>query len=530
MALFLGLDSSTQGLSALLIDAVAGEILLEETVNFGKDLPEFGCPHGFLENPDPLVKHSDPLLWRRRWTCFLPACTRRARRWRGWPASPVPGSSMAPCISAPSSGRDLGLADSLVEAVRPCLTRISSPIWMDSSTTAECAEIDSSCGGSAEVRRRSGSSAIERFAGPQIRKFAKEEPEDYAETAVIHLVSSFLCSLLVGGNAPIDCGDGAGMNLLNLSTGTWDEELLAATAPGLAAKLPPVVPSDRVAGTLAPCFRTRYGFAAGTPVVVWSGDNPNSLIGVGGWAPGTAVVSLGTSDTFFAAMQKPVVDPAGYGHVFGNPAGGFMCLIAFKNGSLAREAVKEQFGLSWAQFDEESFAVTLPGNGGNLMLPHFVPEITPLVLAAEPRFQGDSAFLAGTNPAARVRALVEAQAMTMRLHSGWNRRRAADAAGDRGRRQEQRHLPGAGRCVRRQGRAAAHRQFGGLGRGHAGGPGGRRALLAGADGAVQRLRSGQTGAPHSRERGRLSRAGARATRPSRPASFPDADDGARRAV
>jgi xylulokinase len=419
MAYYLGLDSSTQGLCALLVDAVGGRVVLEEAVNFGKDLPEYECPQGFLINPDPLVKHSDPLLWAAALDLLLARLHAQ-----GAPLAEVAGIS--------GSGQQhgtvylgaefkaaLAATDSLVEAVRPCLTRLTSPIWMDSSTSAECAEIEAACGGAEAVRRRTGSSAIERFAGPQIRKFAKTEPEDYGDTGIIHLVSSFLCSLLIGDSAPIDYGDGAGMNLLDLASGQWDEQLLEATAPGLGKKLPPPVPSHQVVGEISPYFRAKYGFSAGTRVVAWSGDNPNSLIGVGGWQPGTAVISLGTSDTFFAAMQQPVVDPDGYGHVFGNPAGGFMCLIAFKNGSLAREAVKNEFGLSWKEFDVDSFALTPAGNNGNLMLPYFVPEITPLVLREGPRYLGDHDFMAGTVPAARVRALVESQAMSMRLHSQW---------------------------------------------------------------------------------------------------------------
>ncbi len=44
-------------------------------------------------------------------------------------------------------------------------------------------------------------------------------------------------------------------------------------------------------------------------------------------------------------------DPRGFGHVFGNPGGGFMSLICFVNGSLAREAVANKFGLDWPAFD-----------------------------------------------------------------------------------------------------------------------------------------------------------------------------------
>jgi xylulokinase len=314
---------------------------------------------------------------------------------------------------------DFAAADGLVAAVAPRLSRRTAPIWMDSSTTEDCRAIEQALGGAEEVRRRTGSAATERFSGPQIRRFARTDPDAYARTAVIHLVSSFLCSLLAGRDAPIDYGDGAGMNLLNLATGDWDDELLEATAPGLREKLPPPVPSHQLVGPISPVLAKRFGLDPGAVVVVWSGDNPNSLIGTGGWRPGGAVVSLGTSDTFFAAMPQPRVDPRGCGHVFGNPAGGFMSLICFKNGSLAREAVRDRFGLSWEAFN--AFLIEgVPGGGEhNLMLPYFVPEITPPVLEPGPVYRGGAALTRGNHPGPVVRALVESQALSMRLHSDW---------------------------------------------------------------------------------------------------------------
>jgi xylulokinase len=53
------------------------------------------------------------------------------------------------------------------------------------------------------------------------------------------------------------------------------------------------------------------------------------------------------------------------------------------------------------------------------MLPYFVPEITPLVLRPQVVRRGEAAFCAGEDAAADVRAIVEAQALSMRLHSGW---------------------------------------------------------------------------------------------------------------
>ncbi len=106
------------------------------------------------------------------------------------------------------------------------------------------------------------------------------------------------------------------MNLLNLQTLQWDKEIVEFTAPRLLHKLPPAVPSATIAGQLHPYFAT-YGLPPAIPVVTWFGDNPCSLSGSGA-TTGTAVISFGTSDTFFSVMDKFRVDPHGYGHLFGS--------------------------------------------------------------------------------------------------------------------------------------------------------------------------------------------------------------------
>lgn len=421
MGTYLGLDSSTQSLSAIAIDTVSGRVVAEHNVNFGKDLPEFASPHGVLPTADPRVQHGDPLLW-------VAALERLCAGLAG------AGLDLAQVDGVSGAGQQHGSvylerpidevggwssARSLVDQVRPLLSRATSPVWLDSSTTVECGEIAAAVGGDARVTALTGSRAIERFTGPQIRRFAKADPEAYARTREIHLVSSFIASLLTARSAPIDLGDGAGMNLLELATAAWNEPLLAATAPDLAPRLRRPVPSSTRVGEIATYFVERYGFRAGTPVFAFTGDNPSSLVGMGATEPGTAVISLGTSDTVFAAMQQPRTDPRGYGHVFGNPAGGFMSLICFANGSLAREAVANRVGLDWPAFAAAIVEATPPGNDGNMMLPYFAPEMTPKLGAPSLRLFGTEAFKQFAAPAAAARAVVEAQALAMRRFADW---------------------------------------------------------------------------------------------------------------
>ncbi len=420
MSLYLGLDSSTQSMKALVIDPDLGKIVASAAVNFGKDLPEYGCPEGVLANPDPLVKHSPPQMWLAALDLVLSRLQAtgvamgdiRAISGDGQQHGSVYLNAQGTKILA-----GLNPAKTLANQLTPAFSRKTSPIWMDSSTSAECREIEAAVG--PRLQTDTGSPAIERFTGPQIRRFFKTSPAEYANTDRIHLVSSFMCSVLIGQHAPIDFGDGAGMNLLNLKTGDWDNAALDATAPGLRDKLPPARPATETAGGLHAYF-AKYGLKPGVPVILWTGDNPSSLVGVGASEPGVAVISLGTSDTFFAAMPAMKTDPNGCGHVFGNPTGGCMSLICFKNGSLARERVKEECKVDWTFFEGTALVETKPGNDGNMALSYYVPEITPRVMTPGVRRQGSPDFCSGKAPAAvQVRAALEGQFCSMRLLSEW---------------------------------------------------------------------------------------------------------------
>ena len=420
MPLTLGIDASTQSCSALVIDTDAGTFVAEASVHFGDDLPQYGAPDGFLPGgPDGEV-HADPMMWVDALVLLLDRLSATCDLSRIAAICGAGQQHGAVCLNGEWPGALARLAPErpLAEQLRPCLARATAPIGMDTSTGAECREIAARVGGDAEVCRRSGSVATERFTGPQLRKFHKTDPAAYRATRRVHLVSSFLCALLCQRDVPVDTGDAAGMNLLNIANWRWDPELAEATAPQLVEKLPEVRGGHTVAGVAGPWFRERFGFGDRVPVAVFTGDNPSSLVGMGAARPGKVVVSLGTSDTFFAAMPEPVADPGGAGHVFGNPAGGAMSLQCFINGSLARERVKDHFGFDW---DDVTRALrnTPPGNGGRLMVPFFRPEISPRVDTGGPLLKGGAAFENWAEPEAAQRACVEGQFLNMRSCTAW---------------------------------------------------------------------------------------------------------------
>jgi len=422
VSIYLGLDSSTQSVTATAIEVDDAHpdrrsILFERSFRYDEALPAYGTQHGVLRSPDPHVVHAPPLMWSEGLDRIVSDVVREEgvdwRQLRAISGSAQQHGSVYLNAKAGSRIAALDASRPLAAQVADVFSRATSPIWMDSSTTRQCGEIEAALGGPGELAQLTGSRAFERFTGPQIRKFAQESPDGYAATERIHLVSSWLASLLAGAHAAIDPGDGSGMNLMDLASRQWSQAAQRATASGLDHKLPDIAEAWTPIGTLAPYWQQRYSLPAAR-VIAWSGDNPCSLVGTGLVREGVVAVSLGTSDTIFGIMPTPKPSSDGTGHVFASPTGSYMGMSVFKNGSLARERVRDSYGMDWAAFSH-ALATTSAGNRGAIMLPWFDPEITPLVLqSGVRRFDLD----ANDGPA-NVRAVVEAQMMSLALHSRW---------------------------------------------------------------------------------------------------------------
>jgi sugar (pentulose or hexulose) kinase len=60
--LFLGLDLSTQSLTAVVISTEAG-LVRQESINFDQAYPGYSTRGGVLPSADPLQAHADPRMW-----------------------------------------------------------------------------------------------------------------------------------------------------------------------------------------------------------------------------------------------------------------------------------------------------------------------------------------------------------------------------------------------------------------------------------------------------------------------------------
>jgi xylulokinase len=266
-----------------------------------------------------------------------------------------------------------------------------SPIWMDSSTTQQCEELEKGVGGRDEMVRITGSRAYERFTAAQIRKIYQNQRSCYNATIRISLVSSFLASIFLNKIAPIDFSDGSGMNLLDINKRCWSQKCLDACAKNLREKLGDAVPTNSVLGTIGNFFIQRYKFSADCKIVAFTGDNCSALAGLN-LDDDSLAFSLGTSDTIILSLDNHAMME--HGHVLIHPTQNekFMGLLCFKNGALVRDTFKKaEANNSWEIFSELLNSAPR-GNNGFMALHYLAQEILPFVPAGTLRWTPNDSF------------------------------------------------------------------------------------------------------------------------------------------
>ena len=330
-SLYLGIDSSTQGIKASIISSESlGQIIHHRTINYDRDLPHYHTTQGMYKTDQGNV-HSPVLMWLEALDLLLSqivldsnqGTSTSGQSFRLSDVVALSGSgqqhgSVYWSINASKNLSNLDPNISLANQLGYSFAKLNSPIWADSSTSEQCVALESNFGGPEKLAFATGSRAYERFTGNQIAKIYTQEKEIYNNCEHISLVSSFMCSLFIGKYAPIDTSDGSGTNLNDLlsNQGTiWCEEALEVCGgTTLKSKLGDhMVPAHTYVGNICNYFVYKYGFSKSCEIIAWSGDNPCSLAGLGLQQVGDIAVSLGTSDTMFTMMHQAT--PGKDGHV-----------------------------------------------------------------------------------------------------------------------------------------------------------------------------------------------------------------------
>lgn len=441
-ALFLGLDSSTQGLKAIIID-VSTKVVYEEGINFDKDLPQYkttgGVYHG--EGKDSLAVTAPSLMFAEAIDLLFQRIKQSGKVDLSQVAA-ISGSgqqhgSVYWGLGSKFVLNNLSADSDLRSQLKSAFVIPNGPIWMDSSTNAYCERMESLCGGPQQVADISGSRAYERFTGQQISKIIDKMPECYKKCERISLVSSFISTILSGDYQPIDGSDACGMNMMDILNMDWSEDLLNAVVspPGshlsesergravdlLRYKLGAPAWSHEVSGPIHKYFQEKYGFNGSCIVLNSSGDNPNTVAGLKLASPGDVAISLGTSDTVLAIVATNKIAPSGEeGHILRNPADPNSCfaMLCIKNGSLTRENTRNSIGFtSWDNFNN-ALDNTPIGNNGNIGFYFLEPEITPRYNSTGIfRFNSDGKLVEKFDGSTDARAIIEGQILNMRSHA-----------------------------------------------------------------------------------------------------------------
>lgn len=145
----------------------------------------------------------------------------------------------------------------------------------------------------------------------------------------------------------------------------------------------------------------------------FTGDNSATLVSMN-LSEGDCVVSLGTSDTVLVYLKKDVAEPTTESHLMAHPTDpeGFMGMLCYKNGSLAREFIRDSYANgSWDEFNEYLNNKEAMQQG-DIGFYYWMQEIIPFAKGIY-RFEQGKAVKEFKDKAVNVKAIVESQFMSM---------------------------------------------------------------------------------------------------------------------
>lgn len=388
MSLFLGIDSGTQSVKAVVYDAVAKKIVSE-----GK------APHQMVDGLSSGHMEQHPKDWVSAMDEAILTALSSVDR------SAVKGIGV--------SGQQHGFVplDEAGAVIRP------AKLWCDTSTLAECSILADAIGGQEEAIKKIGLRILPGFTAPKILWLKRNEPEHFARLRHILLPHDYL-NFYLSGEYFMEYGDASGTALMDVSTRQWNDEIINAIDPCIREYLPELSSSDQSVGCLRKEVADKYGLSESVRVSAGGGDNMMGAIGTGNVSSGVATASFGTSGTIYAYNDKPVIDSNGEIAAFCDSTNGFLPLLCTMNVTTVSEQFRKLFNM-----DHDSLKAALEsvpvGSDGLVMLPYLEGERTPSLPSASGVYLGLNSKT--ISPEHMLRAAVEG--VTMGMNFGLRRLR-----------------------------------------------------------------------------------------------------------
>jgi xylulokinase len=380
MSYSLGLDVSTQSISAVVLDMDTWSVVWEHSLDYCRDtrLDSFGIrPEDYILPPETEGEANQPAgLFLVSLDTLLADLKKDINlgdiaviNTSGQQHGHVYLNRQATDIFGKLLDKESGQSD-LNSLLKGSLAWDKAPIWMTSDTSEQAEFIRDHVGGKRRMIELSGADAPLRFTGVVIRKIGQKLPDIYKKTEKVQLISSFIPAVLTGNpNVPVDFGNASGMALMDYRRKEWSEELVRAVSyglpggeEGLKSKLPGIVSPDSVVGNISACFVTGYGFSPSCKIIAGSGDNPQSKVLVNG-----DLLSLGTSIVNMVSTDGETLDMNGYASAMYDGIGRPFMFGTRTNGVMVWDNLRARYGLEKKEYKPAEAALEKAPVGENLL-------------------------------------------------------------------------------------------------------------------------------------------------------------------
>lgn len=368
MARVAGIDSSTQSVKVLVVDADSGEVIRS----------------GRASHPEGT--EVEPAAW---WSAL------------GEALDAVGGIDDVEAVSVGGQQHGMVVLDEAGEVIRPAL------LWNDTRSAGAARDLVADLGGPEPWARLTGTVPMVSMTNTKLRWLADHEPGHAARVRAVALPHDWITWKLSGAASldtlVTDRSDASGTGYFDPTAGVYRRDLLglALRRDADAIALPHVLPPSGAGGQTA----------SGALLGPGCGDNAGAALGQG-QRPGDTTVSLGTSGVVAAVSATPVNDASGMVNGFADATGAFLPLAATLNSAQSLDAFAALLGVDHRGLSDLALSAE-PGAGGLVLLPLFNGERTPALPDAAGTLRGMT--LANLTPGNIARAAVEG----LLAHMAW---------------------------------------------------------------------------------------------------------------